>query len=73
MHLRSAVRKLFGILAIGTLLAGCGEGLSDSGPVEPNVGPGVPAGAKVSAGVAKKSTKAEESTTPPGDAAPAKK
>jgi hypothetical protein len=72
MHLRSAVCKAFGALAIGLMTAGCAEELSDSGPVEPNIGPGGPAGAKVSAGVTKKSANAP-APSPPGNAAPAGK
>jgi hypothetical protein len=70
MHLRSAVCKGFGALAIGLLLAGCGEELPSTGPVEPNVGPGGPAGVKAGSGSAKKP--AAPAPSPSGGAAPAK-
>jgi len=72
MRLRTGVGKAFCVLSIGLAAAGCGEGPSDSGPAEPNIGPGAPAGAKATF-TSKKTTKPADEAAPAEKSEPAKK
>lgn len=58
MNFQSRVRKVLGVALLSVAVGGCGDDTEDIGePEEPNIGPGVPAGANPLPPPSKKSAK----------------